>query len=392
MPWTDKPSGGSNNSGPWGRPQGNGGGGQNGGGGNGSGGRGQGAPDLEELLRSGRERFGRGGGNGAGGGGEAFKLPSGPALLLVLLAAVALYLFTAAYTVQPGSRGVVTTFGNFTSLTSPGLNFHFPPIQSVEVVDVENDRSQSIGGSTGTSMLTSDLNIVDVSLDVNYKVKSDATWSPEGGELPNAAKFIFNIESPQLTVQAATEAALREVVGANEFGPVVSRGRAVIPERTGVILQEMLDSYESGIEIIRVSFNEATPPDPVVPAQRDVIDATSQAEQRVNEAQAYANSVIPRAEGVAFQTIQQAQAYQAQVVAQANGDSARFTSILEEYSKAPEVTRQRMYLETLESVLADMNKVLIDDNAGGALPYLNLNELARDAQRSNPSRNGGSQQ
>jgi len=317
-------------------------------------------------------------------------MPSGPVFFVGILAVLAIYLFSAAYTVNPGSRGVVTTFGNFSGITSPGLNFHFPPVQSVVIVDVENDRRQSLGGNS-TSMLTSDLNIVDVSLDVNYKVKSDATWNPDSGELPNAAKFVFNIEDPASTVQAATAAALREVVGANEFGPIVSRGRAVVQQRTTEILQETLDSYDSGIQVIRVNFDQATPPGPVVPAQRDVIDATSQAEQRVNEAQAYANSVVPRAEGVAFQMVSEAEAYAAQVVAQAKGDSARFSSILTEYSKAPQVTRQRMYLETLEGVLGDMNKVVIDDEAGGTLPYLNLNELARDAQRGNQAPRGGQQ-
>lgn len=392
MPWTDKPSNGSNNGGPWGRPQNNSGGGS-GGNGNGGGGRGPGgnrSPDLEELLRSGRERFGRGG-RGGSGGGQGFSMPSGKMLLLLLIALAALWAFSGIYQVQPGSRGVVTTFGNFTSLTGPGLNWHVPyPIQDVEIVDVENDRRESISGSRSrTSMLTSDLNIVDVSLDVNYQVKSDATWDPDNDELPNAAKFVFNIEDPEMTVRAAAEAALREVVGANEFGPIVSRGRSIVNERTAEILQQTLDSYNSGIRVIRVNFGEASPPEPVVPAQRDVIDATSQAEETVNRAQGYANQRVPRAEGEARQKVLEAEGYAAEVVAQARGDAARFTAILDEYSKAPDVTRQRMYLETLERVLGDMNKVLIDDEAGGTLPYLNLNELARDAQRSRPNRNAG---
>ncbi|MEM9284500.1 MAG: FtsH protease activity modulator HflK [Pseudomonadota bacterium] len=375
MPWTDKPSG-SQNSGPWGRPEGS-----NGTGGGPRGGRG-GAPDLEELLRSGRERFGRGGGGG-GGTGAQVSPPSGRVIGLVLFVALALYAFSGLYQVAPGSRGVVTTFGNFSGLTDPGLNWHAPqPFQSVDVVAVEEDRPVRIGGSSNrTSMLTSDLNIVDVGLQVNYRVKSDATWDPTTGELPNAAKFLFSIEDPDDAVKISAEAALREVVGANDFEPIISSGRRIVNEQTASILQGILDSYDSGIEVIRVNFGQADPPQRVIPAQRDVIDANSEAEQQVNEATGYANRKVPVAEGEARQIVLDAEAYAADVVAQARGDAARFNAIYEEYVKAPEVTRQRMYLETMESVLGDMNKVLIDDDAGGTLPYLNVNELAREAQR-----------
>lgn len=384
MPWTDKPSNGSNTNGPWGRPQGNGGGGGQSGGPRG--GRGSGAPDLEELLRSGRERFGRGrqgGGGGGGGSGPPVQLPQGQVLGILGVLLAALWVFSGIYQVQPGARGVVTTFGAFTQLTNPGLNWHIPfPVQQVEIVDVAEDRRVTVGGNNRRqSMLTSDLNIVDVGLDVNYQVASDAAWNPDSGELPNAAKFVFNIEDPRETVAAAAEAALREVVGANEFTPIISRGRQIVNDRTAELLQNILDSYDSGIEIIRVNFGQADPPPEVVPAQRDVIDATSDAQQAINIAQGYANERVPRARGEARQKVLEAEAYAADVVAQAKGDAARFKAILSEYQKAPDVTRQRMYLETMERVLGDMNKVVIDEDAGGTLPYLNLNELAREAQR-----------
>ncbi|MEM1381998.1 MAG: FtsH protease activity modulator HflK, partial [Pseudomonadota bacterium] len=365
----------------WGRPEGS-----NGTGGGPRGGRG-GAPDLEELLRSGRERFGRGGGGG-GGTGAQVSPPSGRVIGLVLFVALALYAFSGVYQVAPGSRGVVTTFGNFSGLTDPGLNWHAPqPFQAVDVVAVEEDRPVRIGGSSNrTSMLTSDLNIVDVGLQVNYRIKSDATWDPTTGELPNAAKFLFNIEDPDDAVKISAEAALREVVGANDFEPIISSGRRIVNEQTASILQGILDSYDSGIEVIRVNFGQADPPQRVIPAQRDVIDANSEAEQQVNEATGYANRKVPVAEGEARQIVLDAEAYAADVVAQARGDAARFNAIYEEYVKAPEVTRQRMYLETMESVLGDMNKVLIDDDAGGTLPYLNVNELAREAQRGSARR------
>jgi membrane protease subunit HflK len=393
MPWTDKPSGGPNNPGPWGRPNGNNGGGNNGGSNGGGGGprRGPTSPDLEELLRSGRERFGRGRGGGTGGGGGV-SVPSGPVLGLIVAGLVALWLFSGIYQVKPGERGVVTTFGNFTGLTGPGLNWHVPwPVQDAEKVDVVADREVRIGG-TGrrVSMLTSDLNIVDVNMDVNYEVKPDDTWSGSDENLPNAAKFIFNIEDPALTVRDAAEAALREVVGANEFEPIISRGRALVNERTAEILQQTLDSYDSGINVIRVNFGTASPPERVVPAQREVIDANSQAERQVNVAQGIANRQIPVAQGEARQIVLDAEAYAARVVAEANGDAARFNAIFNEYAKAPDVTRQRMYLETMERVLGDMNKVVIDDEAGGTLPYLNLNELARDAQQGRSRRSSSS--
>jgi membrane protease subunit HflK len=228
-------------------------------------------------------------------------------------------------------------------------------------------------------MLTSDLNIVDVDMTVNYKVKSDALL--EQGELPNAAKYLFNVENPDQLVRAAAESALREVVGANRFEPIISRGRNIVNDRTATILQEILDSYDSGIEVIRVNFGEAFPPETVIPAQRDLVDANSEAERNVNEANAYYNGQVPRAQGEARQRVLAAEAYAAEVIADARGAASRFNDVYQEYIQAPDVTRRRMYLETMEKVLAENNKIVIDDDAGGTLPYLNLNELVRESQR-----------
>lgn len=399
MPWTDKPGGSGNNGsgqGPWGQSQG-GNGDENGGGRRRPGG----SPDLEELLKSGRDRFRRagrgGGGNGSGGGRPPeFKMPSGRVLGLGLIVIGVLYLFSGIYQIAPGERGVVTTFGAYSGLTNPGLNWHVPwPVQDVEIVKVDEDRSQSIGESQGsqTSMLTSDLNIVDVEMTVNYKVRSDALI--EANELPNAAKFVFNIENPEKLVRAAAEAALRQVVGESDFGDLITIGRPEAASKTNEILQDILDSYDSGIEVIRVNLGSADPPVAVKPAQADVIDARSDQERLKNEATRYANGIVPRAEGEARQIVLEAQAYAQRVVLEARGAASRFEDIYEEYVQAPEVTRQRMYLETMEKVLGNMNKVLIDDEAGGTLPYLNVNELAREAQRNRPNQNnnnsGGSQ-
>ncbi|MEM9988773.1 MAG: FtsH protease activity modulator HflK, partial [Pseudomonadota bacterium] len=303
MPWTDKPGGSGSNGGgkgPWGQPNN---GSQNGGGGRRPGDRP--TPDLEDLLKSGRDRFRRAGQGGGGGprGPSDIQMPSGKVFGFALIGLVVLYLLSGFYTVSPGARGVVTTFGQYSGLTVPGLNWHVPwPVQSKTVVSVDQDRTVAIGRGQGggkTSMLTSDLNIVDVEMTVNYKVGTDGTLAEN--ELPNAAKFVFNIEGPESLVRAAAESALRQVVGESEFGPIISANRSEVNARTQSILQEILDSYNSGIEVIRVNFGQADPPESVIPAQRDVIDARSQAERRVNEATRTANSIVPRAQGEAAQ-------------------------------------------------------------------------------------------
>ena len=381
MPWTDKPGSGSNGSGngkgPWGQPSNDGKGPRVVPGGKSN------APDLEDLLRSGRERFRKGGGGGRGHTGGAPNLPSGKVIGLGAAALAVIWAFSGFYQIEPGARGVVTTFGKFSGLTDSGLNWHVPwPVQDVTKVDVQNDRAVTIGrGNDKVSMLTSDLNIVEVDMQVNYRIKDDA--DTPAGELPNAAKYVFNIgedEVPPL-VRAAAEAALREVVGGEEFGPIISRGRAIVTDQTLAILQQTLDSYDSGVEVIRINFGQADPPGDVISSQRDVVDARSEFEQKINVANGYANRQVPVARGEARQTVLDAEAYAARVVAEARGDAARFVDIYEEYAKAPEVTRQRMYLETMEDVLADINKVVIDQDAGGAVPLLDVNTLAASRQQ-----------
>ncbi|MEM9232972.1 MAG: FtsH protease activity modulator HflK [Pseudomonadota bacterium] len=381
MPWTDKPGGSGSNGGegPWGRPEG-----QNGGqpGGRRAGDRQ--APDLEELLRSGRERFrrsGRGGGQGGSDGPGEFQMPSPRIFGIGAIVILALWLFSGIYQVSPGARGVVTTFGSYSGMTNSGLNWHLPwPIQSVEVVEVVEDRTVSLGNTQQrTLMLTSDLNIVDVGMDVNYRVAPDGAVEP--GSLPNAAKFIFNIEEPRELVQAAAESALRQVVGESEFNLVINEDRSGVAVRTQEILQSILDEYDSGIQIIRLNFRKADPPAEVLPDQRDVIDARSEAERTVNRATQYRNQVVPEARGEARQIELDAEAYGQRVVLEARGAASRFNDIYSEYIQAPEVTRRRMYLETMEKILGSNRKVVIDDAAGGAVPYLNLNEIVRESQQ-----------
>ena len=387
MPWTDKPGGngsGSNGNGggergPWGQPPR----GNNNGSGNNNNGGGNQAPDLEELLRSGRERFRQsmGGNRNSGGGGGNVTMPSGKMFIIGLLVIAGIWVFSGIYQVQPGSQGIVTTFGKYTSISGPGLNWHVPfPVQDVEIVDVEQDNVIQIGGTSRNginegSMLTSDENIIDVEISVNWEIKSDADNG--AGELPNAAKYAFNVEEPEQLIKAAAEASLREVVGANEFEPIITRGRAIVPQETQRLLQEALDTYESGVQIIRVNYTNANPPSEVIASQTDVVDAGSDAEQEINRAIGYANEKVPVARGEAQQKVLDAEAYAARVVAEARGQASRFDNIYSEYAKAPEVTRQRMYLETVEAVIGDIDKIVIDDDAGGTVPYLSLNELTR---------------
>ncbi len=391
MPWQD--NSGNNNRGPWGQPPR----GENGGGRN-QGGRGSGEPpDLEDLLEASRRRLRRAFPRGRGGdGGGSGGMPFSPKLFGLIAAAVlALWLFSGIYQVNPGERAVVTTFGKFSQIEAQGLKWRIPfPVQAVEIISVDEEQQTEIGfrGQATRSaealseslMLTGDKNIVDVTFSVNWNV--DTSPAPEG-ELPGPAKYAFNIEEPQNVVRAVAEAAMREVVGGNTLEPLITSGRDLVQEQTRDLMQEALDSYNSGVRIIRVNYRRADAPPQVREAFLDVFNAGSEAERKVNEAQRYYNEKIPLARGEAQKILEDAAAYAARVTADARGQAQRFNQIYDEYRQAPSVTRQRMYLETVESVLADMNKIVIEDDAGsGVVPYLPLNELNRQSQRS-----GGSQ-
>lgn len=381
MPWTDKPGGQGGGRGPWGQPP-NQGANNNG--------NGQRPPDLEDLLRSGRDRFrkmgGEGGGNGRGPSLDG--LPKGP-ILLIGLAAIAFIVFSlVSYQVQPQQIAVVTTFGNYSKLEGPGLRFLLPGVQSKELVDVGQDRSEEFGGQQSEgAMLTKDLNIAQVTFSVNWKVQAGGgtgatTNKDDPSSWPGAAKYALVIEEPEVLLRSVAEAAVREVVGANEFDPLITNGRTIVPAATQQIMQEALDRYNSGIEILSVNYDKAQPPQEVIANQLDVIDARSQKQEKINTAQAYANRIVPEARGQAEKKLLDAESYSAEKIAEARGAAARFNDIYAEYRKNPDVTRQRMYLETMEKVLGDKKKILLDDTGGsGPVPYLNLNELNRSATR-----------
>ena len=394
MPWQDN----SGNRGPWGQPpRGNNGGSNNNGGGRGGGE----PPDIEDLLQASRQRLKRAfprGRRGGGGGGRGGVPINGVTLGIGAAAIAFFWAVSGIYQVNPGERAVVTTFGEFTSIKAQGLKWHVPwPVQDVEIVSVDQERITEVGfrgeatrGAEALSeslMLTGDKNIVDVTFSVNWNV--DTSPAEEG--LPGPAKFAFNIERPENVVRAVAEASMREVVGSNTLEPLITSGRDLVQEQTRQLMQEALDDYNSGIQIIRVNYRRADAPPQVRDAFLDVFNAGSEAERKVNEAQQYYNEKIPRARGDAQKVLEDAAAYAARVTADARGQAERFNQVYDEYRQAPDVTRQRMYLETVESVLSDMNKIVIEDDAGsGVVPYLPLNELNRRPQRQPAPRGGQS--
>ena len=349
---------------PWGSPPG--------GGGNGSGRRPP-PPDIDEIISKIQDTIKKFLPGGSASGGKPIILG------LIILAFI--WIASGLYRVLPDEQGVVLRFGKFVKTTQPGLNYHIPfPVESVQTPKVtkvnrmdigfrsERDSGFTTGGGVAdvpeeSLMLTGDENIVNIDFSVFWVIK-------------DAGKFLFKIQDPQGTVKAAAETAMREVIAKSAIQPILTEGRASIEIETQEIIQSILDEYNSGIEITQVQTQKADPPDQVIDAFRDVQAARADMERSKNEAQAYANDVIPRARGEAQKILQAAEAYKKEVVAKAEGEASRFVAIYNEYAKAKEVTKKRMHLETMEKVLADINKIIIDKNAGsGVVPYLPLKEL-----------------
>ena len=361
MPWNDNNGSGGGGGGPWGSAPG--------GGGRGSGGGGPQPPDLEDLLRRGQDRF-----KNVFPGGNM----SGSSIFIGLLIILFFWAISGLYTVQPGQRGVVRTFGEYTRITQPGLNYHLPyPIETVDIPSVESIQPLNIGFSAGNRdivqeslMLTSDENIVNIHFTVFWRI------SPEGD---GPGDFLFNVQNPEIAIKAVAESAMREVIGNNELQPIITQGRQLVQDETKEIIQTTLDAYGAGVTITEVQLLKADPPDQVIEAFRDVDAARQDQDRVVNEATAYANRIVPEARGEAERINQEAQAYRAQTVVEANGEGVRFNSILKEYKQAPGVTRERIFLETMERVFRDKNKVIIDNTTGGSgvVPYLPLPELQK---------------
>ena len=347
MPWND-----NNSSGPWGEPPKDGG---SGGGPRGpkrpSGprGSGPGGIDIDHHLDRARDWL-----------RDVFGGPGGvkPGAIAVAAAvAVLLWALSGVYVIQPDEEGVVTTFGAFSRRATPGLRYHLPsPIENVEKVSVTSLNQLVVGGSPEAPvpeeslMLTGDENIVDLNFSVQWRVS-------------DAAKYLFNIRDRDDVVKAVAESAMREVIGKNQLQPILSTGRGQIQTEARELMQRILDNYQSGIDVVDVQVRNSQPPAQVIAAYQDQTKADQDKQSAINEAQTYSNRVVNEAKGDASRITQSAEGYAEQVTREAQGDAARFNSIYGEYRKAPGVTRQRLYLETMQRVLAANNKVVVDSHA-----------------------------
>jgi membrane protease subunit HflK len=363
-PWGGGGSGGGNNGeSPWGR------GSKPGGGGGGKGER----PDLEETLRRMQDRFkrkdgggGRGNGGGASGGGRGFGTTG---LIILLAVGIVGWLFTGIYQVNEQERAVVLRFGTFHRYEEPGFKIRLPnPIERHINVAVNTVIQTEIGsGSEANLMLTGDENIVDIDFTINWRIAEPRD-------------YLFNVvdENPSTRrnelVEQIGESAMREVVGTSSFEPITTGDRTGVETRVRDVMQATLNSYKAGIEIVSISLRQATAPDAVVAVQREVSSAEQFRAQREAEGIAYRSKVVPEAEGQALQMIQEAEGYKAASVANARGEADRFNLVYEQYRLAPRVTRERMYLETMERVLARTDKMIIDSKAA-AVPILPLDQL-----------------
>ncbi|NDV97738.1 FtsH protease activity modulator HflK [Salipiger sp. PrR002] len=369
--------------GPWGGG-GNQGGGRppSGGGGNNNGGRrpeDPQIPEIDELMKKGQERLrvlmggrggnngGRTGGTGGGSGGPKFNRST---VALIALVAVGVWGWMSFYTVRPEEQSVELFLGKYSSTGNPGLNFAPWPFVTHEVVNVTSERTETIGNGRDAAdslMLTTDANIVDIEFQVVWNIN-------------DPAKLLFNIRDPQLTVQAVSEAVMREIIAASNLAPILNRDRGIIADTAMSEIQETLDEYESGINIVRINLDTADPPREVIDAFREVQAAEQERDRLERQADAYANRVVAEARGEAAQIREEAEGYRARVVNEALGEASRFSAVREEYVKAPEVTRRRLYLETMENVLGGVDKTILDEGVtgeGGVVPYLPLNELNR---------------
>ena len=328
----------------------------------------QGPPDLDEVLRNLQRRLaglfgGTGGGNrtvGGAGPGRGFGIGT---IVVVLLA---IWAFSGLYTVDAAERAIILRFGKHVATTMPGLRWHLPwPIETKQIVNI-----QSIESFTEQSrMLTSDENMVDINLEVQFR-------------RANPLDYAFNVRQPEDTLEEVSESAIREIIGRSKLDGVLESGRQEIVAKTKELIQRTLDDYKIGLEVTAVNLQDVKVPNEVAPAQQDAIKAREDRDRLSLAAQAYSNDLIPRARGAAVRRLQEAQAYRAQKVANAEGEAHRFTALLQEYEQAPAVTRERLYLETVERVLASSKKVVLDtQNGSGNLLYLPIDKLLEQNRR-----------
>jgi membrane protease subunit HflK len=344
-----------------------------------------GPPDLDELVRKLKAKIsammgGKGGGseNSGGSNGSDMAKNSGAGIGLIVVIVALVWLASGFYIVDESQRGVVLRFGKLVEVTEAGPRWHLPaPMESVEIVNLSQVRTVEVGYRDNVQskilreslMLTDDENIIDIQFAVQYFLK-------------NPADYLFNNRNPDANVRQAAETAIREVVGKNEMDFVLYEGREQVADITTKLIQGILDRYESGILISKLTMQNAQPPEQVQAAFDDAVKAGQDKERQKNEGQAYANDVIPRASGTAARLLAEAEGYKLSVIANAEGDTSRFKQILVEYQKAPAVTRDRMYLDMMQQVMGNVSKVMVDQKNGNSLLYLPLDKLMAASQGS----------
>lgn len=348
MAWNE-PGGGNGSKDPWGNKGGK---------------KQDGPPDLDEVFKKLNEKVTSlfGGKGGRSGGGSS---PTGGSKGFGFIVAIILVVWALSgiYIIDEGRQGVVLRVGAFDRITEPGPHWYPRFLEKVEVVDVDRVRSINIGSTSHESlMLTEDENIVDIQFAVQYKVS-------------NAKDYVFNVRDPDTTLRQVTETAMREIVGKNNMDFVIKDGRVQVASGTKELMQNILNGYKTGLIVTNVNMQNAQPPEQVQHAFSDAVKAREDKERLVNEAEAYSNDILPRARGKAARMGQEAAAYRDEIIAKANGETARFLKVLTQYKKAPVVTRERLYLEAMESVLANSNKVMVDVKKGNNLMYLPLDRL-----------------
>jgi len=298
-------------------------------------------------------------------------------LSFIALVLLVIWALSGIYIVDQGKQGVVLQFGAFNTITDPGPHWYPRFIQSVEIVDVEQVRSVNLGRIPDEAlMLTQDENIIDIKFTIQYKVK-------------DPRDYLFNVRDPDATLRQVTESAVREIVGKSKLDFVITEGRQDVALRAETLIQDILDSYKAGLLVVKLNMQDAQPPQQVQAAFDDAIKAREDEQRQINEAEAYANDIIPRARGGAARRIQEAEAYREEIVQIAQGESERFLKVLAEYNKAPKVTRERLYLEAMESVLSNSNKVMIDVKQGNSLMYLPIDKMMQSQSRQSTSRQEG---
>ena len=350
-----------------------------------------GPPDLDELWRRLNQRLnalfgGKGGGGGLPPGPSARQFGGGFGLLVILVLVV--WLASGFYIVDASQRGVVLRFGKFDAITESGPRWHLPwPIESAEVVNVTGVRTIEIGYRNNVKskvqneslMITDDENIIDIQFAVQYILK-------------DPKDYLFNNRDADKSVMQASESAIREVVGKNKMDFLLSGGKEKIVETVQILLQKILDRYKTGITVTRVTMQDAQAPEEVQAAFADAVKAGQDRERQINEGQSYFNDVVPKAKGTSARLLQEGEGYRQSVIANAEGEASRFNQIVTEYSKAPVVTRQRLYLDAMQQVLANSSKVVVDQKSGGNLLYLPLDKLMQMSGSANAPVDAGAKQ